>query len=453
MNPGDKVGSGEKARRQGSAFRSRSFSPKPLKTDVQSYRDTDSDFRRAALRCVGVGECRSLDAGTMCPSYRATKEEKHSTRGRARMFQEMLQGDPVRDGWKSEEVLDSLSLCLSCKACKKECPVNVDMATYKAEFMHHHYEGKRRPLVHFAIGMMPLWARLASIAPGLANFVISRRWVKKLIGIHPDRRVPPFAKHTFRGNWKGKQGIGETRVILWTDTFNNHFTPDVLDAAVAVLSHVDCTIEIPKDDICCGRPYYDFGMLDLAKRRLQILMDKMDPELQHDHTYIVGIEPSCVSVFRDELRNMFPDDPRAANLAKKTLTLSEFLTEHAPHAIPKMDGKFVVHGHCHHKSAIGFEAEEQVLRATGAEVDILDSGCCGMAGSFGYETEKYPVSLTIANDRLLPAVEKMAAGEKLVANGFSCRSQLIDLSDKRPLTLPELLREGFDRQDKSSPSR
>ena len=444
MNPGNKISPAKKLDedlRFGPAYK-----PEPLKTVFQ-YRESDGDFRRAAIRCVGVGECRRSTGGTMCPSFRATKEEKHSTRGRARLFQEMLQANPVKDGWKSEAVKEALHLCLSCKGCKSECPVNVDMATYKSEFLHHYYKGTTRPLVHYAVGLIPQWARLATAIPGMssiANIVINLKLFKALAGIHPDRRMPSFTSKTFRRGFKNDNGTGK-RVILWTDTFNNYFTPHVLQAAADVIRQAGWRVELTKKNLCCGRPYYDFGMLDRAKQHLQALMDHLGPELDAN-TWIVGVEPSCIGVFRDELKNIYPDDPRAKKLGQRTLMLAEFLDKHTDFQPPKTDRKIIVHGHCHQKSILGMAADEKLLKAMNPAAEMLDSGCCGMAGSFGYEKDKYSVSLTIANETLLPAVKSAAASDIIVASGFSCRTQIGGLSSRNALTLPEVLAGNFDER-------
>jgi FAD/FMN-containing dehydrogenase/Fe-S oxidoreductase len=436
MNPGDKVN--PKKLDDDLRFGPQ-YQPKPLET-VFTYRESESDFRRAALRCVGVGECRRHDSGTMCPSYRATREEKHSTRGRARMFQEMLQGGPVNDGWNSEAVRDALHLCLACKACKSECPVNVDMATYKAEFLYHHYQHRARPLTHYAIGMIPTWARLATAVPGMAgiaNGVAGLKLFKKALGIHPDRTVPAFANRPFRATFKNTRREGR-RVILWTDSFNNYFTPRVLHAAADVLQRSGWNVCLTRKNICCGRPYYDFGMLDQARNHLHDMMDHLAPELD-ENTWIVGVEPSCMTVFKDELRNIFPDDPRAKQLAERTVMLGEFLCAQTDYRPDRIDRKILLHPHCHHRSVLGTDATQHILGSMSERFEMLDSGCCGMAGSFGYEADKYHVSRTIAEDRLLPTIGKMAQDDILVATGFSCRTQVADLSGRTALTLPEVL--------------
>jgi Fe-S oxidoreductase len=415
------------------------YQPQRLET-VFTYRESEGDFRRAALRCVGVGECRRHDSGTMCPSYRATREEKHSTRGRARMFQEMLQGNPVRDGWQSDDVKEALHLCLSCKACKSECPVNVDMATYKAEFLYHHYRHKLRPASHYAIGMIPTWARLATCAPGMApiaNAVAGFKPVKSLLGIHKDRPIPHFVSKTFRRSFT-PDARDKRSVVLWADTFNNCFTPHVLHAAADVIRAAGWKVRLTKSNLCCGRPYYDFGMLDRAMVHLRKLLVHLSLEID-DETWIVGVEPSCLAVFRDELPAIFPDDPQVRRVVQRTLTLAEFLTRHTGFKPPAVDRNLVVHDHCHHRAVLGVKDDHEILKSVSAKVTVLDSGCCGMAGSFGYEADKYPVSLKIAEDRLLPAVRAAASDDVIIATGFSCRTQITELAGRTPKTLPEIL--------------
>ena len=415
-----------------------SFSPERQRT-IFSYPDDNGDFRRAALRCVGVGECRRQHGGTMCPSYRATREEKHSTRGRARLFQEMLQGSPVSQGWRSDALREALDLCLSCKGCKTECPVNVDMATYKAEFLHHHYRGRLRPRTHYAIGNIATFALLGSRLPRLANALTRMKTAKRLLGIHPERQIPRLAETTFHAMWRKTSAGGGARVVLWTDTFNNYFAPHVLSATAEVLERAGCDVELSPRGLCCGRPYYDFGLLTQARRNLNALMDALPPLLARD-THIVGVEPSCVSVFRDELVSMFPDDRRARLLRERTLMLGDFLRRQQAYTAPAVRRRILLHGHCHHKTVLdGLDADRELLEQAGASVQVLDSGCCGMAGSFGYEKQKYVHSVNIANQTLLPALRQKGTGDLIVADGFSCRSQIVSLAGLDPLTLPELL--------------
>jgi FAD/FMN-containing dehydrogenase/Fe-S oxidoreductase len=424
------------------------YSPWQPKTHFAFAEDKGS-FASAALRCVGVGACRKQDAGTMCPSFMATGEELHSTRGRAHLLWELMQGEVLPDGWKNEQVKESLDLCLSCKACKSECPVSVDMATYKAEFLSHHYESKRRPLAHYGFGRIDRWARLASIAPGIANWMGALPGVNGLIkaalDIHPQRTLPRFARPYTRGK-RAAQGEDSTapEVFLWADTFNNYFHPGTLRAAHKVLTAAGFRVTGPRGHMCCGRPLYDFGMLDTAKQYLLQVLDALEPQLAAGVPVVV-LEPSCASVFRDELTNLLPDDPRASKLRDKTFILSEFLVRYAPeYRPPQRAGKILVHGHCHQRATMGMTDEMKLLRATGAEVELLDSGCCGMAGPFGFERDKFQISQTLAERVLLPAVRRKGADTILVSDGFSCCEQITQNTDAHPRHLAEVLAEGLE---------
>jgi Fe-S oxidoreductase len=385
----------------------------------------------------------------------ATMEEEHSTRGRAHMLFEMLQGEVVRGGWNDEEVKRSLDLCLSCKACKAECPSNVDMATYKAEFLAHYYENKRRPLQAYAFGMIDRWARAASFAPGLANFVanapLASSMVRSLLKIPSQRELPRFASQTFQ-RWAAKCGIPAAEgmpqlqdskkkptVLLWADTFNNFFHPETAQAAVAVLRQAGFVVTVPGQHLCCGRPLYDFGMLDRAKEYLLQVMEALAPAIDAGIPVVV-LEPSCASVFRDELRGLFPDDPRAERLRTQTFLLSEFLERHAPGYQPsRIEKRILLHGHCHQKALMKMGHAEALLRKTGATLQVLDSGCCGMAGPFGFEKDKFSVSQAIGERVLLPAVRKATDDTLIVTDGFSCREQIFQATGKRAFHLAEVL--------------
>jgi FAD/FMN-containing dehydrogenase/Fe-S oxidoreductase len=423
-----------------------------------AFREDHGSFARATLRCVGVGACRKADAGTMCPSYMATGEEQHSTRGRAHLLWELMQREVLPNDWANEQVRESLDLCLSCKACKSECPVSVDMATYKAEFLSHHYEHHSRPLAHYAFGRIDRWARLASIAPGIVNAINNAPGIstiiKKVLHIHPSRQFPRFSRPFTpdrrlardpqrRKDRRNPLPAQAPAVFLWADTFNNYFHPATMRAAHKVLVDAGFRVSLPNRHLCCGRPLYDFGMLDTAKQYLQKILDALTPQIEAG-TPIVVLEPSCASVFRDELCNLFPDDPRAPRLRSQVHLLSEFLVKFAPHyQPPKIDGKIVVHGHCHHKSMTGIgehgmTAELQLLRATGAEVQALDSGCCGMAGPFGFEEDKYEISQKLGERVLLPAVRNNPQAI-IVSDGFSCCEQITQNTTARPRHLAEVL--------------
>ncbi len=411
-----------------------------------AFREDRGSFSYAANRCVGTGKCRKHDSGTMCPSYMATREEKHSTRGRSRLLFEMLEGNPLTDGWRSDAVKEALDLCLACKACRGECPVGVDMATYKAEFLAHYHQDKRRPLSAYAFGWMHRWAPLASLAPWAANFVTQtpglRGIAKSAVGIAPERRIPRFAPHTFRHRFDQHRAPNPNAppVILWPDTWNNYFLPETATAAVHVLEKAGFRVLLPSRRLCCGRPLYDYGMLPLARKLLRTTLDALRADIA-DGTCVVGLEPSCVSVFRDELVNMFPDDPDAKRLAEQTFLLGEFLVRKVPHfPLPRLQRKAVIHGHCHAKSVLGFDSQRELFDAAGLDYTILDSGCCGMAGAFGYEKgEHYRVSIACGERVLLPAVRNAAGDTLIVADGFSCREQIAQTTNRRAMHLAEVL--------------
>jgi Fe-S oxidoreductase len=407
-------------------------------------------FAYALERCVGVGKCRKTESGTMCPSYMATREEMHSTRGRTHLLFELMNADVIgRDGgWRDESVREALSLCLACKGCKAECPVNVDMATYKAEFLTHYYEGRLRPMPAYAMGLIYWWARAASLAPGLVNYFTQNdpwaRWLKKLGGIAPERQMPSFAQETARAWFRkrgGPRGNGK-RILFWPDTFNNYLKSDTAKAAIEVLERLGYRVELPPRTLCCGRPLYDWGMLSTARRLLVQVMDSLEAEIR-DGTPIVGIEPSCVATFRDELPNLFPDDERAQKLSKQVVLLGEFLM-HEKVELPRLGGKALVHIHCHHKSVLQHTTEAEVLKRLGLDFTSLDSGCCGMAGAFGFEAANYGVSVAVAERRLLPALREAEPGALLIANGFSCREQIQDLAGQETLHLADVIKKALD---------
>ncbi|HLB89303.1 MAG TPA: FAD-linked oxidase C-terminal domain-containing protein, partial [Terriglobales bacterium] len=417
----------------------------------------------ATLRCVGVGKCRHYEGGVMCPSFRVTREEEHSTRGRAHLLWEMTKGEVIRDGWRDEHVKDSLDLCLACKGCKSDCPVGVDVATYKAEFLAHYYEGRQRPRSAYAFADIDVWARLASNAPGLVNLTTQlpflRDIAKLVAGMPRGRSIPPFAPQTFR-NWfqrRQPRNLGATPVLLWPDTFNNYFLPDTAKAAVEVIEAAEFRVLLPGTSLCCGRPLYDWGMLDRAKSLLLRILDALAPEIEAGFPLVV-LEPSCAAVFRDELINLFPNNARARRLSQQTFLLSEFLEKEAKHfQLPRLDRKALIHGHCHHKSVMKMTDEESVLKKMGVNYEAPAPGCCGMAGSFGFEADKYEVSLAIGELELLPAVREAASDCVIIADGFSCREQIAQCTDRHALHLAEViqmaLREGPLEPDGAYPER
>jgi Fe-S oxidoreductase len=385
-----------------------------------------------------------------------TLEEQHSTRGRAHMLFELLQGEVVRDGWQDEHVKQSLDLCLSCKACKSECPANVDMATYRAEFLAHYYEGQRRPLHAYAFGLVNRWLQLGAAAPSMANAVMQApalsSIVKRMLHIAPARQLPRLAPLTFR-QWAAKHGVrtvGEASgatsrerdrrdVILWIDTFNNHFHPETSRSAFQVLESAGYSVTIPRVALCCGRPLYDFGLLDRAKSYLRAILEELGDAIDAG-TPVVVLEPSCASVFRDELRNLFPTDARARRLSHQTVLLSELL-ESGPltYEPPRLTRRVLLHGHCHQKALMKMGHAETVLRKMGLTVSAPDSGCCGMAGAFGFEADKFAISQAIGERVLLPAVRAASHETLIVADGFSCREQIRQATGRRAIHLAEVL--------------
>ncbi|HYG61829.1 MAG TPA: (Fe-S)-binding protein, partial [Thermoanaerobaculia bacterium] len=406
------------------------------------YPADQGSLSRAVLRCVGVGRCRREEGGTMCPSYRVTGEEKHSTRGRARLLYEMLAGEVVTDGFRSEEVREALDLCLACKGCKSDCPAGVDMASYKAEFLHHYYKGRPRPVQAYAVGLVAWWARAGSLAPGLANALLRTRIAKRLGGIAPERRLPSLARETFRAafgrrNTALEGGEGEP-VLLWPDTFTDFFHPEIGMAAADVLEAAGYRVTLPRRRLCCGRPLYDSGMLGLARRWLGRILETLAPEIDAGVPLVV-LEPSCAAVFRDELLQLFPEDPRARRLSALSRTLAELLAD-SPFAPSRLEERAVVHGHCHHKAVMGMAADRTLLARLGLDFEILDSGCCGMAGGFGFEKDHYEVSIACGERVLLPAVRATTPDTLVIADGFSCREQIAQATGRRALHLAQVAR-------------
>jgi len=417
------------------------YQPRTVETYFQF--PEDKGFAGDTERCFGVGKCRALESDTMCPSFRATREEMHSTRGRAHLLFEMMRGDVIADGWRDEHVKESLDLCLACKGCKSDCPVSVDMATYKAEFLAHYYEGRIRPRQAYAMGLIANWARIASHVPMLANFLthapVFGRAAKLAAGISQEREIPFFARQTFR-DWftqRKPKFTGGPRVLLWPDTFNNYFLPQTAEAAVEVLEDAGCEVTIPDRVFCCGRPLYDYGMLPMAKRWLEQILDGIRPEIDAG-TPVVFLEPSCAAVFRDEMMSLFPNHARVRRLSQQAFLFDEYLGRigYRPH---RLERRAIVHGHCHQKALMGTQSTQQLLSAMGVQAELLDSGCCGMAGSLGYESGHYEVSMKVGEHALLPRVRSAPAESLVIADGFSCREQIAQTTDRRALHLSEVL--------------
>jgi FAD/FMN-containing dehydrogenase/Fe-S oxidoreductase len=431
----------------------------PLETHF-AFAASNGSLQRATERCVGVGACRNTQGGVMCPSYRATGEEQHSTRGRAHLLWEMLDGDLRAEGFHSEAVHNALDLCLSCKACKSECPVQVDMAAYKSEFLAQHYKGRLHPLRHYLFGFADRLARYGSIAPTLTNAIftgpLTSPLAKRIAGVAHKRQLPRLAPKSFqKSRLKANRATTGSReaqspgrsVLLWPDTWNNYYHPQTLAAAETVLNSAGFRVETPRESVCCGRPLYDFGFLSAARSYLDRILHRMAPQIEADLQFIF-LEPSCASVFKDELLELFPNHPLAQRLSRQTWLLADFLAAHAADFIsPQLNGLCIlVHGHCHHKAVFGgAENEIALLRKAGATVEPIQAGCCGMAGPFGFEAEKFEISRTIANHDLLPAVRAAGPDTIVVADGFSCREQIVQLAQRPAFHFAEVLARACDR--------
>ncbi len=431
------------------------YRPAAPKTHFKFPEDGGS-FSHATLRCVGVGKCRRTDSEvatnqTMCPSFMVTREEKNTTRGRAHLLWEMLQGETINQGWRDKHVKDALDLCLSCKGCKGDCPVNVDIATYKSEFLSHYWEGRLRPRYAYAFGLIDKWSQIGARIPGFVNLAASTPGVSEImklaVGMSPHRRIPDFAPETFQ-SWfvkRGKHISGMHKVVLFPDTFNNHFFPRTAKAAVEVLEHAGYDVEVPQGHVCCGRPLYDYGFLDMAKRYLERIFDALMPFAEKGIPIIV-LEPSCWSVLRDEIHGLLPERKETHIIMQNTFLLSEFLVEKAQYHPPRLHRHGVMHGHCHHKAIIkGAEHEEKLFEQMHMKVEVLTDGCCGMAGAFGFEKEHYDVSAKVGERALLPHVRQAGTNEIIIADGFSCREQISQMTDRQGLHVAEVLQLAIQR--------
>jgi Fe-S oxidoreductase len=446
------------------------------------YPADGGDFPAAVRRCVGVAKCRTTSVsgpGVMCPSFRATGAEEHSTRGRARLLHEMLAGEVVTDGWRSEEVRDALDLCLSCKGCRSDCPVGVDMATYKAEFLHHHYAGRRRPAAHHAMGRLPVWLRAVARThtAWLVNALAAVRpvaWAaKRLGGIAPERELPRVARRTFSRWWERRRAHRpDTQgdlVVLWPDTFTEHLSPAVGRAAVRVLEAAGLRVALPptvhlarppvgdgrtvaldpsallrgRGRVCCGLTYVSTGQLDRARAVMRRTLDLMEPVLETDAPVVV-LEPSCAAALRTDVPELLHDDPRAARLAGRVLTFAETLERHAPGwRPPRVSRPVAGQTHCHQHAVLG-DAADRRMREAALLTGELSGGCCGLAGNFGFEKGHWEVSTACAEEQLLPSVRDAPEGTVVLADGFSCRTQLRQLAGVRGRHLAEVLAEALD---------
>ncbi len=433
------------------------WSPRSERTEF-AYPEDDRSFTRAVMRCVGVGNCRSHQGGVMCPSYRATGEEEHSTRGRARLLFEMLGGhadSAVTDGWRSTEVRDALDLCLACKGCKSDCPVGVDMATYKAEFLSHHYAGRLRPAAHYSLGWLPLWARLSRAAPRLLNAVLGApglaRAGKRLAGVAGERDAPAFAEESFV-QWWAARGTPEPdpadprAVVLWPDTFSTYFHPAVAKAAVRVLEDAGFRVAVPGRAVCCGLTWISTGQPATARKVLRRTLDVLRPWTEAG-TPVVGLEPSCTAVFRSDAPALMPDDQDVRRLSTQFRTFAELLVNDAPDdwRPPRLARSAVVQTHCHQHAVTKYDADRELLRRAGIDAGVLDEGCCGLAGNFGFERGHHELSMAVGEHGVLPAVREAPPASFVLADGFSCRTQIEQGSTgRRAMHLAEALALGLD---------
>lgn len=440
--------------------------PAPIDRDIRAVQAGPTAFRREHLtfatdvhQCSGVGKCIAGSSGpgtVMCPSYQATRDEKDSTRGRARALEEMVNGRLFTDGWRSVEVLEALDLCLSCKGCRSDCPTGIDMAAYKAEFLDHYYAGRLRPRDHYLIGLLPMWGRLVTSVPGLSRIANAALGLKPLAAVAKwsagaDRRrhIPVFS--TGRSSSRGPALIAKEQrrradaaphgeVVIWVDSFTDVFADGSLPSVIKVLLDAGYEPRMLGQEACCGLSWISTGQLDGARKRMRQAMDAIHPVLAAGIP-VVGIEPSCTSVWRSDVVDLLPEDPRTPAMAG-VLTLAELLARTPDYRVPDLSGVTIVaQPHCHQNAVIGFAADQDLLRATGAEVRTL-GGCCGLAGNFGSVTGHYEVSVQVARHDLLPAIEEAGEGAVILADGFSCRTQVADLAERRAVTLPELLARG-----------
>ncbi|WP_280331465.1 FAD-binding and (Fe-S)-binding domain-containing protein [Nocardia wallacei] len=419
----------------------------------------DGELGAAVHRCVGIGKCRAdtrATGGFMCPSYLATADEKDSTRGRARVLQEVVRG--ALD-WRSAAVEESLELCLSCKACGSDCPAGVDMATYKSEVLYRRYRHRPRPLDHYVLGRLPSWLALGTRMPGVFNAVSGvgplRRPGLRAVGIDPRRAVPRLADRSFRAMWRQRRGndgaaterpgdpdAGTTRttpeVMLWVDTFTDAFDPDIAWAAVELIESLGHRVRIPRRRVCCGLTWISTGQLDGARKRLRATLDALEAHVRAGGV-VVGPEPSCTAVLRSDLVELLPGDPRAKPTAAAVRTLAEFLEQQPGWQPPDRSGqRALVQPHCHQHAVTGFDADRRILRRAGVEVTEI-TGCCGLAGNFGMQAGHYDISVAVAENGLLPALRAADSATPLLADGFSCRTQAAQLAGRPGRHLAQFL--------------
>ncbi|WP_020494804.1 FAD-binding and (Fe-S)-binding domain-containing protein [Sciscionella marina] len=411
----------------------------PTRAELALHAD-GGDLAAASRRCVGVGKCLAPSGGVMCPSYRATGQEQNSTRGRARLLFEMLNGEVITEGWRSPEVGAALDMCLGCKGCKTDCPVGVDMAAYKAEYLNRRYRGRPRPMSHYAMGALPQWLRLAARAPRMVNAVTGSRFAPLLNragGLAPERAIPALAGWTLRQWWARRPArAGGDTVLLWPDTFTNHFDPEIGQDAVAVLEELGYRVVLPQRPVCCGLTWYSTGRFEAARRRLRSTLDTLEPWLRAG-VPVVGLEPSCTAMLRADAAELLPDDERVPLLAGLTRTFAEQTGAAIEQRAPRGEGTVLSQVHCHQHADLGSAPDRALLEQLTEQVTVLEGGCCGLAGNFGFERGHYEVSVACAEQELLPAMRADGTSE-VHADGFSCRTQIRQLGEREPVHLASL---------------
>ncbi|GFO54052.1 dimethylmenaquinone methyltransferase [Geomonas sp. Red276] len=417
------------------------------------YPSDQGSYATASLRCAGVGNCRRTHDAFMCPSFLATREEMHTTRGRARVLFEMMRNSFIKDGWKSKEVREALELCLCCKGCKGECPVNVDMATYKAEFLSHYYRHRLRPLAAYSMGLFGVWGRVGARMPRIANFFTHAPFfstvMKEIGGIAGEREMPVFATESFTDWYRQREKQPDTgrKVVLYPDIFNDCFFPETLRAALEVLERFGYSVIVPDDPPSTVRPPMDYGMIAYARKRVLKVVEQMSTFTRRGIPIVV-MEPSTAAVFRDELPNLMPTHEDGKRMTANTMVLAEYMKKEGLEG-PKFPAKALLQTHCHQKAVLDGEAEREVLRKMGVDFSEPEQGCCGMAGSFGFERDKYEVSMKIAEQNLLPAVKGAPTETFIIADGFSCRTQIMQGTNRQVIHLAEFLKLAFDRAEEA----
>ena len=422
-------------------------------TDGFAFAHDGGDITKAVHRCVGVGKCRAdlrPQGGFMCPSYTATRDEKDSTRGRARTLQEMLNGGVITLGWSSPEVHDALDLCLSCKACANDCPTGTDMAMFKSETLHQTYKGRLRPLSHYTLGRLPQWLKLAAPMAPLVNLAgripALRKLMMIMMGADTRRSLPHLPLLPFRWNKPAKrileQALTRPKVLLWVDSFSDAMAPDIPRDALEVLFAAGADVEIADPGACCGLTLISTGQLTAAKVKLRKTLDLLIPHVREGRT-VVGLEPSCTATLRSDLLELLPDDPRSAELARSVKTVAEFLTS-IDWTPPQAAEKLLVQPHCHQHSVMGYSADESLLKSMGCDVET-SAGCCGLAGNFGMEKGHYEISENIALGGIL-AKAAQAPDRKIMADGFSCRTQVRDLASLDSRHLVQIIADALRKE-------